>query len=136
MQKADECESLPVFAPGDNIWQAANHDSDAIEQHPEWAVLERAETPYQQGWYIGIPPCVNYAGQGDCDEYPFRTTIQGGPGASLRVILSSDNSGEGTYLQHFYDFCDVSAGDSFVVVPIMSAEERGTVPTSMWCGDE
>jgi hypothetical protein len=62
--------------------------------------LNWASPPTQpKGWYRKYDPCKSYDGaMYHCDEYPFRSTTQAGPGASLALISPTDNTNEGSYL--------------------------------------
>lgn len=140
----EECESIPIFAPGSNVSAAAIHDLEAetgtgTGQYdspiPQSPLLFYAQpgSRVSSGWYSSTPPCVagSYDGTVDnCDEYPFNSTTTAGPGASLRVINLQDNQNEGQYLNHFYSVCGVNdpAGTGkFLTIP------TPTVPTSEWC---
>jgi hypothetical protein len=137
----DECDDLPIFAPGDNIKEAAVHDLEAIEGHPTWALLTRADPPQVvPGWYSGISPCIPPYSPYHCDEYPFKSTWQAGSlsgtQASLKLIDAADNENEGTYLDLFYGACSIGNNDPYLVVPIPSSggsESRNGPPTAAWC---
>ena len=148
----DECTKLPIFAPGSDIEQAATHDLDAIRSQPAWAQLNFADpgSRGESGWYRNTPPCVagSYPTADDpgsnppiigqqCDEYPYLSSQQGGPGkgVSLRPIASADNRNEGIYLRYFY-----SSNGCNVQTPSEHNPERAylvlptpTTHTSMWC---
>jgi hypothetical protein len=139
MDVRDECERLPIFAPGDNVREAAQHDLDAIlHVNPAWVLLNRqTPSPAPPGWYSAVPPCVTGTYESlthECDEYPFSSTAQAGPGASLRVIDWADNQNEGTYLSIFYTQCEIVSGDPYLVIPIPTPEPLPrTTRTSAWC---
>lgn len=137
----DECDDdIPIFAPGDNVREAAQHDLDAITLiNPTWVQLTYTTSPpLASGWYSETAPCVTGSYNGlthDCDEYPFRSTVQASTWSSLRVIDWADNQNEGTYLGIFYDACGVGDGDPFLVIPIPTPESLPrTTPTAAWCG--
>jgi hypothetical protein len=79
---------------------------------------------------------------GDCDEFPFRTTAEGGPGlpywiypaqptkagADIQPINSIDNETQGGILSYFYTACRVTPGSRFFVVPVPF------LPKTMWNG--
>jgi Deoxyribonuclease NucA/NucB len=57
----------------------------------------------------------------DCDEYPFYSTVEGGPGASLKEVPSNENRAEGNALNSMYQDADcqfVSGQTKFFVVPV------------------
>ena len=63
-------------------------------------------------------PCNNgnlpYGRWGNsCDEYPFASTTEGGAGAILRCVDSSENNSEGGSLRNFYR--NLANGDQFNV---------------------
>lgn len=149
---AAQCTNLPIFAPGLDIEEAANHDLTAITGAPDLddqgvpltngAPPQDAELTYLPNgraihgdWYRGTDPCKQGTYDGtmfNCDEYPFTSTVQGGTTASIKVIDAGDNRREGNYLDHFYATCGVSSPTSpaegqFVVVPTPD------IPTSVWC---
>jgi hypothetical protein len=59
--------------------------------------------------------------RGDCDEYPFASAAEGGPGSSLMLVAQRHNRKQGGTLSRFYNFCGLSNGDptniNYVVVP-------------------
>jgi hypothetical protein len=60
------------------------------------------------------PPVTN------CDEYPYYSTMEGGPGASLKNIDADDNQKEGRLLQDFRTACKVTTTDpEFMVAPLV-----------------
>jgi hypothetical protein len=135
----DDCRTLSVFAPGDDIREAAQHGLDAIRGAfgtPQPHLLNRADPPSQpSGWYANYAPCnaAYNATLYNCDEYPFASTLQAGPGASLRVIDRWDNQIEGSYLQFFYGACGISDSDLFAVVPVVTSAPIEVTHTSVWC---
>lgn len=134
----DECkESIPIFAPGDDVREAAQHDLDAIVGNPAWAALTYAASnrPAPDNWKYAYPPCDGSYAPLQCDEYPFLSSQQGGPGASLRLIDAYDNSREGSLLSLFYGLCGLSEGDPFLVIPIPTSLPAEVTSTSAWCED-
>src|SRR5690606_2246892 len=119
------CESRAIFMPGSNILGAAKHKHRAIVQNPEWVQLARGSRPESKaGWYEKEPGCQGLSVQTPCDEYPYRSTWQGGsadafgkPRASLRIIDRTSNSAEGGFLLGFWNRCGIKNGDLFLVVP-------------------
>lgn len=139
MAIADDCRRLPIFSPGDNVKEAAQHDLDAIRglgstgTHAP-AVLTRGQSSVSAGWYRAIFPCnVSYDGnEYNCDEYPYASSIQAGPPlASIRVISKKANFDEGQYLLGFYNACGV-AGD-FAVVPVPTDGHSVVTTTEFFC---
>jgi hypothetical protein len=149
------CEVMPIFAPGGDVPEAADHKADALAEHPEWVeLIYQTETdlrnrpnPLLPGWYNGTPECdpdaraaANAARTDgvrvDCDEFPYRSTHLSGPGASLRLISEIDNGleGEGGYLGRFYQRCAEPVKverQPYLVVPMAAAG----APATMWsCG--
>jgi hypothetical protein len=119
------CESRAIFMPGSNILGAAKHKHRAIVQHPEWIQLTRGYRPEsKERWCANEAECVGSSPATPCDEYPYRSTQQGGPAvpfgkarASLRIIDRSSNSAEGAFLSSFWARCNVDNGEMFLVVP-------------------
>lgn len=144
---ADQCKVKRIFAPGDNVREAAVHDLDAIVgiagpaggplPHP--ALLHwTADPPVDSGWYVGKAPCTDYAPK-ECDEYPYRTTEEANVDtSSIRPILKADNKDEGIYYSAFLAGCSVttSADESFLVIPVISptgTRDNPVTYTSAWC---
>ena len=162
---AETCKTEPIFAPGNNVQEAALHDYNAItftfDPGSNGAAAQPAELTWSatgapSGWYYNTIPCVagTYgAPDMECDEYPFNSTAEAGPGvappataASIKPIPKADNSNEGLYLQHFYSDTGCGLKDparnptaKFLVIPTPSlTAQDGTVlspgiPTSEWC---
>jgi RHS repeat-associated protein len=126
---SDDC-GLPIFIPGADTPQTTDHIIDALKSNPSWVRLTRAAHPASttsRNWYRGDPRCPVKPGDGlNCDEYPFFTTAEGGPGASLRNVPGHESNVQGAYLKNFYSICGVAHGDSFLVVPV------STLPTTSW----
>jgi len=96
-------------------------------QPPQPSILTYASLSNQAsaGWYNSpaYTECWGLTGGNtgnDCDEYPYRSTHEGGPGASLRPVPSSDNQGEGNGISSFYPTCGITNNDGkeFAVVPM------------------
>lgn len=159
-----QCSTEPIFSPGNNIQEAALHDMNAIlgtfDAGTNGALPQPAELTWipkedrvSRDWYRTVMPCSGNTDTAmECDEYPFNSTAEAGPGAapptteaSLKVIDRLDNRKEGLYLGHFYKTCGVDDSarvpdGKFVVVPLpqtFANDGSNTVapglPTSMWC---
>ncbi|KAF2967687.1 hypothetical protein GQX73_g5857 [Xylaria multiplex] len=50
-----------------------------------------------------------------CDEFPFRSTIEGGAGAWIRCVTDWHNTLQGAYINSWYADHGVGAGDQFIV---------------------
>jgi hypothetical protein len=69
-----------------------------------------------------------------CDEYPFYSSRDGGPGASLRLIRAGENLSEGASLGTFYKKCpNVSAAAPGDREPYLVAPQFVS-PTMSHCG--
>lgn len=83
------------------------------------------------GWYRNRRACKGKSGGNtgkDCDEYPFRSTREGGPGASLMPIGLSDNRHAGARLAALYSRCSVHhEGRSMLVIPLPATNAITTV---------
>ena len=142
------CKQIPVYSPGIDVKHAADHDAYAIGQG--WPFLVHYENPAQKlegtatvapvsrGWYGD--PATNCSGPvtaapdpafTNCDEYPFYSTVEGGPvtianplGASLWNINGTENGIQGNQLQQFYSSCGIVASSTptdanqYIVAPI------------------
>lgn len=113
-----------IFFTGSDTPDTRDHIRDAIlSGYP--AVLDRISPPKSRSWLRTDPRCVGKTGGTTgkwCDEYPFASTVQGGPGSSLRPIVAWEQRLQGGKLSAFYRACAVKAGDTidgkFGVVPI------------------
>ncbi|MEO6116794.1 MAG: NucA/NucB deoxyribonuclease domain-containing protein, partial [Pseudolysinimonas sp.] len=136
----EACLHGRIYAPGSDVKDARDHDLDAIlggqpsvlhyvSGTDKAAGIDGVVAGVPAGWYNRVlyQECGGSANFGDpgteCDEYPYYTSAEGGPGASLRTISEVDNGKEGTQLSRFYSVCGlVSRGTAlqsqFAVVPI------------------
>jgi hypothetical protein len=150
-----DCDTMPIFAPGKDVLEAAQHDLQAeLKQPQQWTILnsvtkaEKLSTPgvvdqwYNAAQYRPICPSPRPTVNGsatECDEYPFFATEQGGnqaaPTPSLKLIKYAHNNLEGRLYSGFKTFCGLDKaprGDAqrqFIVVPIVD----DPIPTSGWC---
>ena len=120
---ADDC-GLPVFMPGGDTPDTTAHIVDALASNPGWSVLTRAEHPdstTNRTWYQGDERCAGEVGDAlSCDQYPFYTSRQGGPGASLRLVPGWEQNRQGGFLRNFYAACGIGQGDNYAVAPMPS----------------
>jgi hypothetical protein len=142
----DQCDTIPIFAPGIDMPEIAAHDSDAIAQNPQLDLLNYTTTPpVSSGWYStwrGTPnecfgkPAPYDTNKLSCDEYPFRSTVQAGPPtASLRPVSIGNHTTQSSWLKAFYTCPNVKAGATFMVVPmVVDAAQPVGPPTTAWCG--
>ena len=119
--EGEPCLSKPLFFPGLDASQAAEHDAEVIAAFPAWFQLtyesghDKQNDRVLSGWYNNK---VQYKAQcGDerelrgveCDEYPFYSTVEGGPAAYeitplvLKEISAKDNNVEGAALRVMQD---------------------------------
>lgn len=135
------CSTWHVFIAGndDKANEASEHDADAIASHVAWTVLTRGNNGSPSGWYSQMPECtVNRQSGQDCDEFPFRSTSQGGananPPVSLRLIDYGANRSQGAILTQFYSKCSVEDGGSFLVLALpRSSFPDVDIPTEGIC---
>lgn len=133
------CENTPIFASGQSDYpQATNHDIAAIAAYSPSARLNYLPSSLQTGsrnWYTGSPACTPVPTRRSCDEYPFYSSVQGGPNStplpSLALIDTTQNSGQGGRYGNFVTSCHMSSGDAFLFVPIPASAP--TIPTLLIC---
>lgn len=139
----EECTQTPVYSPGNDIPTATAHDIAAIasgypfslhyENEDQKVAGTSSAPPVLRGWYR--PVAANCAGASyprsdtvnhtHCDEYPYYSTTEGGPGASLVNIPAGDNTTQGFQLGEFYAStgCDLTPSPTpgednlYLVVP-------------------
>lgn len=133
------CETEKIFLPGLDVFEAAQHDAEAIASNPAWVKLTRGKaSDYSPRWYLADSRCFGSVSDGTaCDEYPYGSTLQGGPGASLKTINAAENSLEGTKLNQFYAaiHCNVPQGANFLVIPTVlpdAVESTSVAPPTFW----
>ncbi len=148
---ADPCGQDPIFAPGTQAGGAAENDMLAIEGNPSLMRLNKMSrsvkrnTNVSPSWKNTDQICVQARSEGNpCDEYPFYSTEQGGPGARLASVPDGENSSEGGSLAAFYgNACGLKSatvnsnthdpnadGDHYLVVPVYWLG----LPTMFTCG--
>jgi len=120
--------------------EATRHDAEAIaDGQPAVLTYIDKSKRASKGWYDDEENCQDRLTGQQCDEYPYISTEQGGPGngVSLKLIDGPDNMNEGAQLGGFYKFCGLAAEPegspdrNFLVIPI--PEE--TMPTVYVCAN-
>lgn len=146
------CQGEHVFFMGSNSPRATRHAWDAITglgtgpSNLAWFQLnyvskaDRTSSGLSRTWYSATPPCTSVSAGFSCDEYPFYSSAQSGPGASLRVIESIDNSTAGGSYGVFVRTCQLTSGgpvaatqaqqgSRFLVVPMTFAGAPPSFPS-------
>lgn len=131
-----ECDfsGFPVIVWGNDLPEIAQHTADSLSDlpsflariQPGWNQYEGPISPLGSGgpisWYNSVDgPCQWIPGvyqpefyNRDCDEYPYNSTLQGGPynhelgKVSLRLVDRRQNRTQGDYLLNFYYFNGVN----------------------------
>jgi hypothetical protein len=139
------CDALAILLPGSDFPTTTTHDWQAIvgggasNSNPAWVRLhyesqaDKISSGLSRSWFSSEPECEGLAGTGkSCDEYPFYASTEGGPGASLEPVPTSDNSGAGSRYGVFVRTCGLSSElhTPFLVVPMAFA---GAPPTTHFC---
>ena len=118
-----------VFYSGWDTPLTSAHIASAILGRPSWANLHRATRVGSRRWYRGDPRCAGSSRLMYCDEYPFFSTAEGGPGASLMLVPAPEQWYQGGMLSAFYFACKVIPNDpiegAFGVIPLAT-------PRTMW----
>lgn len=139
-----DCKDKPVFLPGADVYEAAEHDSEAIVNgHPAVLTYYPSKpdpltladgTTVSHSWYKNETICKQGAvGDGrDCDEYPYWSTVEGGPGASLKLVKASDNQREGRLLVGFATRCGLTTTSAreFITAPVVAVGDVVNRPGS------
>jgi hypothetical protein len=127
----EDCEDLAIYSPGQDVPEAEQHDFDAIGAGQPSVLhymnsTDKTARGTSSGWYSAV--AYNNCGLGstpaapntECDEYPYYSSAEGGPGASLRQISADDNGRQGNQLQTFYSQCGLNGtgtSSEYIVVP-------------------
>jgi hypothetical protein len=138
------CLELAIFSPGLDVRKAAEHDIEAIAagqpavlHYKSQADKNSGAFPLPPGWYTRVAykyECGALAdgylpgGATNCDEYPYYTTAEGGPGASLKNVRYDHNQLEGSMLGQFVDACGLNLGTSngeYIVAPTIVLNSVG-----------
>ena len=151
-----QCQSMPIFAPGQDVAEPAAHDSLAIQEgQPNVLTAQTSDEASQhlsRGWYdltANQPPnrpnaCFTEGARDDgldCDEYPFYSTAQSSTQSSLKLTNASENRREGAFLAAFYSACGLTQHSNvpteadylqrnYLVIP----QTLVWVNTAAWCG--
>jgi hypothetical protein len=106
---------------------------------------------YDRDWYNKTAECnptarrmyeLEHGFRGECDEYPFYSTVEGGPfnygppnnWVSLRLVNPTHNSGaHGHTLSNFYMSCGLYKNQQFKVKTDMSGVTRGVDKDGVSC---
>jgi hypothetical protein len=106
------CLSDALFIPGFDAGAAAVHDARAIAGGKTARLTYlgkqgKIDSGVPERWYRNYPVCAarppgEAPGTNDCDEYPFFSTVEGGPGASLERLDADQNQLEGRKLGVMY----------------------------------
>ncbi len=99
-----------IFFSGLDVAEATQHTSDAIAwgKSPllRYKYRSKREKNSIRSWNRRQPACKGQAG--DCDEYPFLSTLQGGKRqSSLRPINAQHNQSQGRVLGSMYRTCKI-----------------------------
>jgi hypothetical protein len=112
-----------IIFPGIDTPQTTEHISDAIATGQP-STLDYIRPGNSRAWLRTDPRCMgNVASVSGswCDEYPFASTAQGGPGASLRLVPAWEQMLQGGLYSAFLSACKVLPNDpiegTFGVVP-------------------
>jgi hypothetical protein len=138
LRSREDCLTIPTIFPGADTPQARDHVHDAIFLQAKPPDLQYAvpQSRAPKGWYKrgAANACTGKTGltlKMDCDEYPYLSTREGGPGASLRPIDASDNHRAGARLGELYSRCGVRRDQaSFLVIPLAATP---AIPTVVAC---
>lgn len=124
---------LSVFLPAGDTPMTTSHIAENIVSRPENARLTKfSARPDNRQWYRNRAEC---SGAGECDEYPFFTTFEGGAEnyparVTLQLVPFGESAVQGGKLSAFYRACGLPDGARFSVAPAPTSSE------SIWiCGD-
>jgi hypothetical protein len=117
-----QCDlSIPVLVTGLDTEESARHIFDAqlgrgSNLYPSPFLLTRKFPPARAGWYRSKDECRQKTGGitgKHCDEFPYRSTNQGGPKnypgrVSLKAVAAIESPLQGGKLAGFYAFCRIA----------------------------
>jgi Deoxyribonuclease NucA/NucB len=113
-QGPDHERRLPVFVVSSKRTPAIAAHIRAAQAAGKPAILHRI-SPIPRDRRPGA--CRGWRGPGSCDEYPFASTYEGGPGrSSIAGVPPSEQATQGGDLIGFYTRNRIGDGDAFVVV--------------------
>jgi hypothetical protein len=136
MSGKDDCGRLPIFASGNDVPEATVHDLKALAfsfrrlpPNAQWVRLNYRHqdlTPGDRYWMNAEDECQGRVpGVTACDEYPFWSTMQGGPESiprpHLKLIDFIDNRDQGLRYGNFIQRCHMNTGDPFLGIPLPPA---------------
>jgi RHS repeat-associated protein len=133
-------KQIPTIWFGSDVLEARNHYEEALGAGMP-SVLNYMYPGWPGGWYSSMnTSCTGISGGGsglDCDEYPFKSSLQGGPSnykagrVSLKPLDAGHNQAAGRALGRFLAICKIPAN-----VPLKSAYKVGTTDgaTDFHCG--
>jgi len=142
---------MPIFLPGRDAGTAAIHDDYAILANPQWFMLTylspkaKAKSGVREGWYDvkkyrAVCPKEASLRNAQCDEYPFYSTVEGGPGASLWEVPAAQNEAEGRALHAMqYDSaCGMATSTGHLPwdFPGLGTQKFLVVPTAVPAGED
>jgi hypothetical protein len=110
------CTTVPlaVVVDLDNVRHAnlIRHEHDALTHEPRVLHIDRADAAaHRAASLAGIPTRTGF----DRDEYPPAMSAEGGAGADVAYVPSSENRSGGSVMSHqLASFCD---GQAFIVEP-------------------
>ena len=103
-----------IIFPGTDTPENTLHIAQAISFKTAFLKFRPSNrNPLPPGWYKQVQyggltnACANQLPGQDCDEYPFRSTIQSSPFAHLKPITRWDNQSAGGKLGGFYTACGI-----------------------------
>jgi hypothetical protein len=126
----DDCAGgPPIFVVGRDVPQVARFDEAALTAHPQWHRLTRdangashTALGVRRDWYrayaeqCGRDVRTTTTLPADCQEFPFWSTLEGGPEhvwaappALVGLVNGSENAAEGSKLRWFFERCRVTA---------------------------
>lgn len=139
------CKTLPVFASGTlDVPQATAHDRRSILLYNQsWASLnyrpnaEGIALGLSRNWFKSLPNCMGLAADRICHEFPFYSTMQGGPTAVplplLQPIDKVQNRTQGGRLGNFVQSCGLTSGRRYINLPMPWSTR---LPTTYTCGTQ
>jgi hypothetical protein len=158
----DPCMTVPILFPTiANAAGPARNDDDALVRNPPWVQLHyvsgtEKNKVLRAGWMDRARyrpnPCPLQRPTDQCDEYPFRTSEEGGAwddfrgydspvSTRLRMVPAPENGIEGSTLGAMYGVCRMTSGtyavigqlltsngDPYLTIPLLS----GTPPRTLY----